>query len=115
MSAPFTLTVTFHTRVASGVDAYRNVTYSTTDVSVDGCVFAPGGSTEILGNRDTVLDQPTLYCPAVAAAQTAVDSVTVPGFGDFEVDGRPDAYPVNPWSGWLPDQSVVVKLRAVTG
>lgn len=115
MSASFTLTATFHVHTVSGEDAGGVDTYTVTDLPVDGCVFAPGGSVETLGGRDTVVDQPSLYCPAAAASVQAIDTVSVPGFGDFEVDGRPSVYPPNPFTGWVPDQSVVIRLRAVAG
>lgn len=109
-----TFTCTFITRTVTSTDADGNDVHTDTPLAVPGCVFAPGGSTETLGNQDTVVEQPTVYAPT----GTRVDSlsaVTVPGFGTFEVDGTPSAWPPHPFTGRQPANSVVVKLRAVTG
>lgn len=114
MTYPFGFTCTFITRTLTGQDADGNDVYTDVPVPVPGCVFAPGGSTETLGNQDTVTDQPTVYAPTGTAVD-AVSAVTIPGFGTYEVDGSPNFWPANPMTGWQPPNSVVVKLKQVTG
>lgn len=87
-----------------------NDTYTETPVPVGGCLFAPGGSTETLGNQDTVVTNPTLYVPTGVTVPQVIDAIQVPGVGEFEVDGSPSVWPANP-TGW----SIVIKLRAVSG
>lgn len=112
---PFGLTVTLVTKgAATGVDPLGNKTYTPTSRSVKGCVYAPGGSVETLGGQDTVVTQPTLYMPA-GTMPDPIDQVTVPGFGTFEVDGQPQIWPKNPFTGWQPSNPVVVRLLQVSG
>jgi hypothetical protein len=112
---PFTFTVTFLTKgEPTGKDGYGNDTYTPTPTVVPGCVFAPGGSTESVQGQDRVIDQPTVYAPTGTPA-TAYDQATVPGYGTCDVDGKPGAWPPNPFTGWQPPNSVVIKLKAVTG
>lgn len=116
MSVPlFGLTVTFAIKgTPTGADADGNDTYTTTNRVVPGCVYAPGGSVEVLGNQDTVTTQPTVYAPT-GTVLGAIDQAIVPGYGTFEVDGLPQAWPRHPQTGWLPPNSVVVRLKNVTG
>lgn len=107
--ASITFTCTFVTRTVSGTDADGNDTYTAVNTSVPGCLFAPGPSAEVLGDQDTVTDQPTLYAPAGTPVEP-VDAVIVPGFGTYEVDGSPDGWPTNP-TGF----GVAIKLKQVTG
>lgn len=109
-----TFTCTFVTRTVTGTDADGNDVTTDTTVAVPGCVFAPGASTEVLGNQDTVVDQPVLYAPT-GTVVTAVSAVIVPGFGTYEVAGNPNAWPANPFTGRQPAVSVEIKLRAVVG
>lgn len=110
MTYPFAMTCTFITRTVTGQDADGNDTYTDTPVSVPGCLFAPGASSETLGNQDTVVDQPSLYVPTGSPVPNVIDAVVVPGFGQFEVDGSPNQWPANP-TGY----SIVLKLKQVTG
>jgi hypothetical protein len=111
----FSFTVSFITNGApTGKDDLGNDTYSPTTQSVPGCMFAPGGSTEDVQGRDQVTDQPTVYAPT-GTAVGAPDSVIVPGYGEYKVDGKPAAWPAHPRTGWQPSNSVVIKLKAVTG
>lgn len=120
MTAPFGFTCTFITRTPSGTDPTGNTTYTNVSRSVPGCMYAPGSSSETMGDRltlgtqDTVVTKPTLYAPA-GTVVGSVDRVTVPGFGTFEVDGDPQVWPAHPRTGWLPSNPVVVHLRQVTG
>lgn len=75
-------------------------------------VFAPSGSTELTGGRDTVISQPTLYGVDPTLAITAFD-VMVVGGTRFEVDGDPAEYQPSPFTGTQVGQ--VVRLRKVTG
>lgn len=114
MTATFGFTCTFITRTITGTDADGNDVYGNTSVLVPGCMFAPGVTSEILGSQDTVIDQPTVYAPT-GTPVNSLSAVTVPGYGTFEVDGSPDQWPPHPRTGWQPSNSVVVKLKAVTG
>ncbi|MGZ6852469.1 MAG: hypothetical protein ACXVGC_00140 [Mycobacteriaceae bacterium] len=104
------ITVTFHTRTASGKDAYGNTTYTETNVDVPGCGFNPGGSVELVQGQDMVRTQPEVYAPP-GTVVSAVDQVTVNGTR-YDVDGQPVTV-TNPFTGWQPP--VVVRLKAVTG
>lgn len=108
----FTVPVVLSSRVKSGTDSYGNDVYTPTNSTVDG-IFAPGGSVEQLQGQDVVTDQPTVFLPT-GTAVAAVDAVTVGG-QRFEVDGTPNVWPPNPFTGWLPEFSVQVKLKRVTG
>lgn len=115
MGAPFGLTITFVTKgPKTGRDGDGNSTYTPTSQDVPGCMFAPGGSTELVQGQDQVTDQPTIYAPT-GTNVGAPDSVIVPGFGTYEVDGLPQAWPPHPRTGWQPSNSVVVKLKRVSG
>lgn len=115
MTVPFGFTVTLTTEGApTGVDAYGNDTYTPVTTSVPGCMFAPGGSVERVNGQDQVVTQPTVYAPT-GTDVSAVDKVTVPGYGVFEVDGSPQVWPPHPRTGWQPSNSVVIRLKAVTG
>ncbi|MGZ4588678.1 MAG: hypothetical protein ACXVX9_12855 [Mycobacteriaceae bacterium] len=104
------ITVTFHTRVASGKDAYGNTTYTETNVDVPGCGFNPGGSVELVQGQDMVRTQPEVYAPP-GTVVGPVDQASVNGVR-YDVDGTANAY-TNPFTGW--QTPVVVKLKAVTG
>jgi hypothetical protein len=108
----FTVPVVLSSRVKSGTDAYGNDVYTPTDSTVDG-IFAPGGSVEQLQGQDIVTD-PADRVSADRDQRGRVDAVTVGG-QRFEVDGAPNVWPPNPFTGWLPEFSVEVKLRRVTG
>lgn len=114
MTAPLlanlTVTCIFITRTVTGIpDADGNDVFSTSSVAVPGCLFAPGGGSETLGNQDTVVDQPTLYVPTGTVVPSPIDAVMVMGL-TYEIDGSPNSWPSNP-TGY----SIVIRLRAVTG
>jgi hypothetical protein len=104
------VTVTFHTRTASGKDAYGNTTYAETNVDVPNCGFDPGGSTELVQGQDMVRSQPTVYAPT-GTVVGPIDQVTVNGTR-YDVDGSPNTY-VSPFTGWA--TPVVIRLKGVTG
>lgn len=111
----YTITVTFLIKgTPTGVDADGNDEYTPTPLVVPGCVYAPGGSTETLGNQDTVVTQPTLYVPA-GTVLGVIDQAVIPGVGTFDVDGDPQDWPAHPVTGWQPSNSVVVRLKGTTG
>lgn len=115
MTFPAGITCTFVTRVDSGTkDAHGNPIYTDTPTPVASCGFAPGDTTELLGDQDTVTADATLYAPT-GTAVAAVDAVTVPGYGTFEVLGQAAVWPAHPRTGWQPSNSVVIRLRRVTG
>jgi hypothetical protein len=110
-----TVTVTLVTQGSpTGQDQYGNDTYTPVETTVPGCLFAPGGSTETVNGQDVVVTQPTVYAPT-GTPVTAYDKAIVTGYGTFDVDGKPQAWPPSPFSGWQPRNSVVIRLREVQG
>lgn len=111
---PFGLTVTLTTLgEPTGRDEYGKNTYTPTDTDVPGCGFAPATSIENQAQgQDAVLTPATLYMPT-GTDVSAIDSITVPGYGMFEVDGEPEVWPAHPMTGWQPARNVVVRLRKV--
>lgn len=114
MTFPFGLTVTLTTRAKSGVDADGNDVYIGVSTTVSGCVYAPAGLVERIGGQDTVTTSPQLYIPA-GTVIAAIDQITIPGRGVFEVDGDPADWGRHPMTGWTPPNNIVLKLRKVTG
>lgn len=109
-SFPFGQTVTILTRTAGANDALGNKTYTSVPTVVAGAAFADLGSSEILGNQETVIDQPVVYLPA-GTVVGPLDAVMV-GAITYEVDGQPSSN-TSPFTGWNP--GMVVKLRRVEG
>lgn len=115
MTFPFGLTVTLTTLGApTGRDERGNDTYTPTNMTVSGCGFAPATSVENDQGQTQVLTPVTLYMPT-GTDVTAIDKVTVPGYGLFEVIGTPQVWPAHPMTGYVFPHSVVVQLRQVTG
>ena len=114
MPVMFTQPVTLLTRSAGDVDSYGNDVLTATQSVVNG-VVAPGGSTETLTGGDQVVTQPTAYLPA-GVDVTAIDALTANGV-TYEVDGDVQDWTSspNPFTGWLPELPVVVRLKRVTG
>lgn len=108
---PFAQQVTWVSRTVSGQDAYGNDTFNEV-LTVTSAVFAPGGSTELTAGRDTVTTQPTLYGVDTSLPVKATDVFLIGG-QPFEVDGDPQVYQPNPFTG--SQFGAVVKLRKVTG
>lgn len=112
MTLPFASTVRLVTRTKTGVDGYGNDAYGETVTTVQG-VVGPGPSGEITTAQDLVTTQPTAYLPA-GVQVTAIDALETGGVR-YEVDGDPQDWPANPWTGWRPPLPTVVPLRRVTG
>lgn len=111
-SSGFAQTVTLVGRAKSGTDTLGNDVFAETSTDSPG-IFAPGGSTEQLQGQDVVTDQPAVFLPT-GTSVAVIDAVVVGG-QRFEVDGEPNIWPPNPFTGWQPEYSVQVKLRRVTG
>jgi hypothetical protein len=111
VTAPFAQTVTWVSRVKSGVDDYGNDTFTPTSTTIT-AIFAPGGSAELTQGGDTVTDKPMLYDVDPSLPVGSNDAFVVDG-ASYEVDGDPAKYPPNPFDGWQVGQ--VVPLRRVTG
>ena len=90
-------------RYGNTVADWEDVTYTT----VDGCLVAPGGSSEVNDGRTATTEAPIVYFPS-APAVTALCRVRVRD-ETFDVDGVPDRWetPRGP--------RLVVKLRKVAG
>ncbi|MCW2898488.1 MAG: hypothetical protein JWO67_753 [Streptosporangiaceae bacterium] len=112
MPVRFTVPVVLVSRTVTGEDSFGNDVYGPVESTVDG-IFAPGGSTEQVQGQDVVTTQPTVYL-RTGTSVAAVDALRISGV-IYEVDGQPNAWPPNPYSGWQPEFSVEVKLRRVTG
>lgn len=68
------------------------------------CLFAPTSSSEGRDLSDVTDDQAKLLAPP-GTGIFSTDTITVPGHGDYSVDGAPDAWPLG----------VAVQLRRVGG
>ncbi|AXB41296.1 hypothetical protein A4R43_01165 [Amycolatopsis albispora] len=82
-----------------------------TEHTVDDCVLAPGGSSEITDRADQVTARMTVYAGLTADFE-AVDRVTLPDGTRWQVAGAPQRYR----SPFVPDSGVcVINLERVTG
>lgn len=99
---------------ATGRDDRGNATFTPTTRQVWDCTFNPGSSAEVLNGGDQVTTQPTVFAPT-GTSVAAVDQLDVPGIGVFDVDGTPEVWGPNPFSGRIARRSVVIKLKQVTG
>jgi hypothetical protein len=118
VSITFTVPVTLVTRAVTGQDNDGNDVYGQTTSIVAG-VFAPGDANGTAANeardaRETVVIGAACYLPA--PPPTAVDAVIINGDA-YEVDGNPVDWSVqpHPFTGWIPEFPVVVRLKRVTG
>lgn len=104
-----------HRTLAADRDADGNDVFIPGDTSVEGCAFAPAGSTEVVQGQDTVTTQPTVYIPRdeipAGVSITAVDAVTARG-DRYEVDGAPEDFR-SPFVSFVPP--LVIRLKNVTG
>lgn len=75
-------------------------------------IFAPGGSVENTQSGDTVTTQPNLYDVDPSLPVAALD-VFVVANRRYEVDGEPQRYQQDPFTG--NQVGLVVALRKVTG
>lgn len=110
--APYGITVTVvrpAVRDRNGdVDPGSAVTFP-----VDGCARAWGMSTEDTDRRETALWDVTLYCPTGTDIRHT-DKIVFPGDPTrYDVVGMPQRWDPHPLTGWQPDLSVVVRLKAV--
>lgn len=106
MQDPLETVFVIRPSVADG-DRYNDnpLVYGTTPThSITGCLFDPGGSSEVRDGRTAVTTTPTLYLPP-GADLAATDQVVVRG-DLFEVAGKPAV--------WI-DAGVVAQLQEVTG
>lgn len=109
------LTVTFIRKgTPTGRDARGNDMFTPVSTDVAGCLFAPATSSEVTLGGDTVTTPATVYAPT-GTEVSAIDQIDVPGYGLFEVDGTPEVWPANPFTGWQPPRNVVIRLKQVTG
>jgi len=117
-------------RTKSGRDSRGNDTF-TESAQVFPGVYWPDSSVEVTDGRDQVTWQSSLCLPA-GAPVTAIDAVVpqvlvddegtpvLDGGGNvqgqrMEVDGQPSFWTPNPFTGWVPDYPVVLKLKQVSG
>lgn len=109
---PFGEPVAFEAHSDGVEDAHGNpVDVWGPPVTVQGCAFDPGSSTESHdGARDQVVSLPRVFAPP-GTVVGARDRVTVRG-KLFQVKGAPADYQ-SPFTGWRP--GVVVTLEAVDG
>lgn len=108
---PFGETVTIITNTVTGQDGYGKDIYASTEVTVDGCAFAPAGSLERVQGQNLLTTSPTIYLPTGAAVPAATDRARVRG-RLYDIDGEPQVF-VNPYTGNQP--GAVLRLKAVTG
>lgn len=118
-------------RTISGRDGYGKDVYTETVTTTPG-IYSPTGTSEsTVGGQDQVTDFPLLSLPTgtdVSAIDAVIPQVVVDASGGpvldgdgqvqgvrFEVDGDPQVWPPNPWSGWQSAFSVDLRLRRVAG
>lgn len=109
MLAQFTRAVTLVKRTKGAPDDFGNDTFTEVGTVVR-AAYAPGTSVEQLLNRDSVLDQPSIFVDP-GADVSAVDAVYIDG-RRYDVDGTPVAWE-HPITGWHP--GIEIKLRRATG
>jgi hypothetical protein len=118
LSYPFGETATLLIERVTGTDSDGNDVSTEVEVQVPGSVFAPTGSTELIQGQDTVIQNPTYYLGAVddagqPVAPKATDKVRRPNGDVYDIDGEPQVYPPNPFSGDV--VGPVLRLERVTG
>lgn len=113
MTAPFGETVTLLSRTVTGRDGDGNDLYTVVETPVPGSVFAPFGGTELIQGQDTTIQNPTVYLGDPEVVPKATDRVRRSNGEVYEVDGQPQVYPPNPFTGER--VGAVVRLERVTG
>jgi len=103
-------TVVQHSRSVTGRDVDGNDVYTSTDITIEACGFAPGGSTELVQGQDIVTVQPMIFAPAGTIVKP-IDQFTARGVL-YDVDAGSNDWR-SPFTGWNP--GVVIKLKEVTG
>lgn len=118
------------TRAQSGGDAYGNVTYTETAVAHP-ALYWPGGSAETVKGQDQVVWHASVCLPT-GTVVTAVDEVIPQAVTDasgnlildgdgkaqgerFQIDGEPQTWPANPFTGIQGPFTVVLTLTRTTG
>jgi hypothetical protein len=76
-------------------------------------VFAPFGVTELIQGQDTVISNPTFYLGDPTVVPKATDRVRRPNGEVYEIDGVPQVFPPNPFTGER--VGAVLRLERVTG
>jgi hypothetical protein len=104
-STPMTLV----SRVVTGRNGDGNDVYQETTATVLGALD-PGGSTEVVQGRDTVITLPRAFLPP-GTVVNPTDAIRVGGV-TYEVTGSANSW-TSPFSGGA--LGVVVNLRGVTG
>jgi hypothetical protein len=118
VTALYTETVTLLRQTVTGRDSLGNDVTTATEIQVPDSIYAPEGSTELIQGQDTVIDNPTVYLGLVDSTGTAVtpqatDKVRRSNGDVYDVDGRPQIYPPNPFTG--EQVRPVLRLERVTG
>lgn len=103
-------TITITRRTASGEDSQGNPTYTTEDIPVGGCAFAPGGSAdEIATFGSRAITGGTVYGPSGTVFLPS-DILTIRGMA-FTVDGETGQW-TSPFTGVGAGVEVAVKRSA---
>jgi len=118
VTPPYGETVTLLSRTITGQDSDGNDVYDTVETDVPGSVFAPFGSTELIQGQDTTITNPTVYLGLVDSSGNpvnpeATDKVRRANGDLYDVDGEPQVYPPNPFTGT--QVGPVLRLERVTG
>lgn len=113
MVVGFGETVTIISRTVSGRDGDGNDVYETTETPVPGSVFAPFGATELIQGQDTTIANPTVYLGDPDVVPRATDKVRRANGDVYDIDGEPQVYPPNPFTGER--VGAVLRLERVTG
>jgi len=110
---PYGETVTLISRTVTGQDADGNDIYTDVETLVPGSVFAPFGGTELIQGQDTVISNPTIYLGDPSVTPSATDKVRRANGEVYDIDGQPQVYPPNPFTGER--VGAVLRLERVTG
>lgn len=107
--AAYPTTVTLVRRTKGAPDSLGNDTW-TEGASPAKAIYSPGGSSEQIQGRDTVVTTATVYLEPSADVRY-IDAVIVAG-QRFEIDGEPITW-TSPFTAWTP--GVEVHLRRAAG
>lgn len=117
MDYPFAEIITLLREAVTGTDGDGNDVTAPTEINVPGSVFAPGGSTELIQGEDVTIANPTVYLglyddTGAAVTPKATDRVRRANGDTYTVDGEPQVYPPNPFTG--EQVGPVLRLERVT-
>jgi hypothetical protein len=106
--------VTFHTTTVTGLDPRtNNDTTTTEDISVPGCVWAPGQTSESVNGGDQVIENGKMYVPyEIGVTLTHLDSATRSNGKKYQVMGEPQDH-TSPWT--QVHAPIALDFREVTG